>query len=60
MPIPKNRFVNPICSQKLNPSSLNVLNPQNTMGNPETIKINPKISAFGFKVVNIFHHYLEN
>jgi hypothetical protein len=31
-----------------------VVTPQNTMGNPETIKINPKINPLRFKVVIIF------
>jgi len=53
MPIPKNRSVNPNCSQKLKPSSLNVVNPQITIGRPETIRMTPKMIPFRFSVIMI-------
>lgn len=58
MPIPKNRSVNPNCIQKLKPSSLNVVNPQNTIGIPETIRMVPKINPLRFKIVIIVLHYV--
>ena len=48
IPIPKDKSVNPNCNQKLKPSSTNVVNPHNTIGNPETIRIIPKIIPLEF------------
>lgn len=58
MPIPKVRSVNPNCSQKLKPSSAKVVNPQNTIGNPETIRMIPKITPLRF-IVLIFSYQYE-